>query len=302
MTVLKNMTKKGKETVRAYALMSVPLLWWGVFFVVPLIMALVFSFSDLRISIDKISKFGTFQYVKVLTDEDFWQAFLNTVIWTVVMMIGNNVFGLLMAVLISKLKHCQKLFIALLFWPTLVSAIIGSTVTKQVMQSDEYGLLNMLLGAFGIAPVPWLEQESTALFGLMIMPFIFGFSIKMLIYYSAILNIPKQYDEACRLETNSSWQRFWFVTFPLIRNALVLNLLLSLIDGLKVLGPMQLITDGGPDGATNSCVLYIYKLAFDGGTHMGRATAAAFILFVIILLISLVQLLITNRKEETTYE
>ena len=83
---------------------------------------------------------------------------------------------------------------------------------------------------------------------------------------------------------------------------MVLNLLLSLIDGLKVLGPMQLITDGGPDGATNSCVLYIYKLAFDGGTHMGRATAAAFILFVIILLISLVQLLITNRKEETTYE
>ncbi len=302
MTLLKHMSKKGRQTCRAYALMSVPLLWWGVFFVVPLVMALVFSFSDLRISIDRISEFGFFQYEHVLTDDDFWQALLNTVIWTVVMMAGNNLFGLLMAVLVSKLKYCRKLFIGLLFWPTLVSAIIGSSVTKQVLQADEYGLLNMLLGAFGVAPVAWLEQESTALFSLMIMPFLFGFSIKMLIYYSAILNIPKQYTEACELETNSGWLRFWYITFPLIRNALVLNLLLSLIDGLKVLGPMQLITGGGPDGATNSCVLYIYNLAFDGGTHMGRASAAAFVLFAIILAISLVQLLITNRKEETTYE
>lgn len=296
------LSKKGKETVRAYALMGIPLLWWCVFFIVPLIMALVFSFSDLRISIDQISRYGLFQYEKVLKDEDFWQAFSNTVVWTLVMMVGNNVFGLLMAVLISKLKHGKKLFIGLLFWPTLVSAVIGSSVTKQVMQADEYGLLNMLLGAFGVAPVAWLEKESTALFSLMIMPFLFGFSIKMLIYYSAILNIPKQYMEACELETDSGIEKFVHITFPLIRNALVLNLLLSLIDGLKVLGPMQLITDGGPDGATNSCVLYIYKLAFDGGTQMGRAAAAAFILFAIILVVSLIQLLITNRKEETTYE
>ena len=282
--------------------MGIPLLWWCVFFIVPLIMALVFSFSDLRISIDQISRYGLFQYEKVLKDEDFWQAFSNTVVWTLVMMVGNNVFGLLMAVLISKLKHGKKLFIGLLFWPTLVSAVIGSSVTKQVMQADEYGLLNMLLGAFGVAPVAWLEKESTALFSLMIMPFLFGFSIKMLIYYSAILNIPKQYMEACELETDSGIEKFVHITFPLIRNALVLNLLLSLIDGLKVLGPMQLITDGGPDGATNSCVLYIYKLAFDGGTQMGRAAAAAFILFAIILVVSLIQLLITNRKEETTYE
>ncbi len=296
------LSKKGKETVRAYALMGIPLLWWCVFFIVPLIMALVFSFSDLRISIDQISRYGLFQYEKVLKDDDFWQAFSNTVVWTLVMMVGNNVFGLLMAVLISKLKHGKKLFIGLLFWPTLVSAVIGSSVTKQVMQADEYGLLNMLLGAFGVAPVAWLEKESTALFSLMIMPFLFGFSIKMLIYYSAILNIPKQYMEACELETDSDIEKFVHITFPLIRNALVLNLLLSLIDGLKVLGPMQLITDGGPDGATNSCVLYIYKLAFDGGTQMGRAAAAAFILFAIILVVSLIQLLITNRKEETTYE
>lgn len=302
MTVLKNMSKKGKETVRAYALMSVPLLWWGVFFVVPLIMALVFSFSNLRISIDKISEFGFFQYEKVLKDEEFWQAFKNTLVWTVTMMIGNNVFGLLMAVLVSKLKRFKKLFIGLLFWPTLVSAVIGSTVTKQVLQPNEYGLLNMLLGVFGIQPIAWLEQESTSLLGLMITPFLFGFCIKMLIYYNAILNIPKQYMEACELETDSGWLKFWYITFPLIRNALVLNLLLSLIDGLKVLGPMQLITNGGPDGATNSCVLYIYNLAFNGGTHMGRAAAAAFILFAIILFISLIQLLITNRKEETTYE
>lgn len=302
MAIVKKLSKKGRETVRAYTLMSIPLLWWGVFFIVPLIMALVFSFSNLRISIDEIDRFGFFQYEKVLKDEEFWQAFGNTLIWTFTMMVGNNLFGLLMAVLVSKLTKFKQLFIGLLFWPTLVSAVIGSTVSKQVLQPTEYGLLNMLIGIFGVEPIAWLEQESTALIALMITPFLFGFCVKMLIYYNAILGIPKQYLEACELETDSSWLKFKHITFPLIRNALVLNLLLSLIDGLKVLGPMQLITNGGPDGATNSSVLYIYNLAFNGGTHMGRAAAAAFVLFAIILFVSLIQLLVTNRKEETTYE
>lgn len=296
------LTKKGRETVKAYSLMSVPLLWWTVFFIVPLIMALVFSFSNLRISIDKISKFGFFQYSKVLTDIEFWNAFKNTVIWTVVMMIGNNVFGMLMAVLISKLKWGRKLFIGLLFWPTLVSAVIGATVTKMVFQSTEYGLMNMLLGAVGIMPVAWFDLPQTALFALMIMPFLFGFSIKMLIYYTAILNVPKGYLEACELETNSYIVKFFKIIFPLIKNALVLNILLSLIDGLKVLGPMQLITKGQPDGATNSSILYIYNLAFDGGNNMGKATAAAFIMFAIILVFSVIQLKISNRGGEVTYE
>lgn len=301
------MNKKGKKKIAgmlkreqrtAYTLLALPILWWIIFFLIPLFMAFFYSFTDLKLSPDRISKYGFFQYVKVLSDTGFWNALKNTGIWTIVMMIGNNFFGILLAVLITRLKKGRKFFIALLFWPTLVSAVIGSSITSMVFSADRYGLANMIVGWFNIAPIPWLENPKTALSALMIMPFFFGFSIKMIIFYAGLVSIPKTYYEACSLETSSRWHQFRYITLPLLKNAFVLNLILSLIDGLKVLGPMQLVTNGGPDESTMSALLYIYKLSFDT-PNKGQGTAAAFILFAIILIFSLLQLKISGKEAET---
>ena len=286
---------KFQHELKAYSLLGFPLAWWTLFFVVAFFTALFFSFTN--VSLNKLAtgaeiKFTLDNYKRIFGfgwkkfDKEFWSSLGVTIRWTLVMTLGNNLMGLLCAFLIHSLKRGKRFFLALLFWPSLVSGVVGSDVTKLVFDSGSNSLANKLIMAFGHEPIQWLTDEKYALISLMIMPFFFGFCTKMLIYYSSIIAIPNTYKEAATLDTDSHVKVFFHVTLPLMKNALILNLLLSIIDGFKILGPMQLITKGGY--GTNSAMLYIYNTAFEDGMF-GRSCAYATILFLIILVFTLVQ-------------
>lgn len=286
---------KLKNEVKAYTLLGLPMGWWTLFFVVAFFSALFFSFTN--VSLKKLAtgaeiKFTLDNYRRIFCpdfakfDKTFWDSMGVTVVWTLVMTLGNNLMGLVCAFLINSLKKGKRFFLALLFWPSLVSGVVGSDVTKMVFGSDNNSLANKIVMLFGGQPVQWLTDEQLALFSLMIMPFFLGFCTKMLIYYSSIISIPETYKEAATLDTSGKWKIFFKVTLPLMKNALMLNLILSIIDGFKILGPMQLITKGGY--GTTSIMLYIYNTAFEDGMF-GRSCAYAMILFLIIIVFTLVQ-------------
>lgn len=296
---------KLQNELKAYSLLGFPLAWWTLFFVVAFFTALFFSFTN--VSLNKLAtgaeiKFTLDNYKRIFGfgwkkfDKEFWSSLSVTIRWTLVMTLGNNLMGLLCAFLIHSLKRGKRFFLALLFWPSLVSGVVGSDVTKLVFDSGSNSLANKLIMAFGHEPIQWLTDEKYALISLMIMPFFFGFCTKMLIYYSSIIAIPNTYKEAATLDTDSHVKVFFHVTLPLMKNALILNLLLSIIDGFKILGPMQLITNGGY--GTNSSMLYIYNTAFEDGLF-GRSCAYATILFLIILAFTLVQRKISGSEVDT---
>lgn len=296
---------KLQHELKAYSLLGFPLAWWTLFFVVAFFTALFFSFTN--VSLNKLAtgaeiKFTLDNYKRIFGfgwkkfDKEFWSSLGVTIRWTLVMTLGNNLMGLLCAFLIHSLKRGKRFFLALLFWPSLVSGVVGSDVTKLVFDSGSNSLANKLIMAFGHEPIQWLTDEKYALISLMIMPFFFGFCTKMLIYYSSIIAIPNTYKEAATLDTDSHVKVFFHVTLPLMKNALILNLLLSIIDGFKILGPMQLITNGGY--GTNSSMLYIYNTAFEDGLF-GRSCAYATILFLIILAFTLVQRKISGSEVDT---
>ncbi len=296
---------KFQHELKAYSLLGFPLAWWTLFFVVAFFTALFFSFTN--VSLNKLAtgaeiKFTLDNYKRIFGfgwkkfDKEFWSSLGVTIRWTLVMTLGNNLMGLLCAFLIHSLKRGKRFFLALLFWPSLVSGVVGSDVTKLVFDSGSNSLANKLIMAFGHEPIQWLTDEKYALISLMIMPFFFGFCTKMLIYYSSIIAIPNTYKEAATLDTDSHVKVFFHVTLPLMKNALILNLLLSIIDGFKILGPMQLITNGGY--GTNSSMLYIYNTAFEDGLF-GRSCAYATILFLIILAFTLVQRKISGSEVDT---
>ncbi len=296
---------KFQHELKAYSLLGFPLAWWTLFFVVAFFTALFFSFTN--VSLNKLAtgaeiKFTLDNYKRIFGfgwkkfDKEFWSSLGVTIRWTLVMTLGNNLMGLLCAFLIHSLKRGKRFFLALLFWPSLVSGVVGSDVTKLVFDSGSNSLANKLIMAFGHEPIQWLTDEKYALISLMIMPFFFGFCTKMLIYYSSIIAIPNTYKEAATLDTDSHVNVFFHVTLPLMKNALILNLLLSIIDGFKILGPMQLITNGGY--GTNSSMLYIYNTAFEDGLF-GRSCAYATILFLIILAFTLVQRKISGSEVDT---
>ncbi len=294
---------KYRNELKAYTLLGFPMAWWTVFFVVAFFTALIFSFTN--VSLKSLAtgseiKFTLDNYKNLLDvnwknfDQNFWDSLGVTILWTAVMSLGNNLMGLLCAFLISQLKRGKRFFLALLFWPSLVSGVVGSDVTKLVFGSDNNSLANKLIMAFGHDPIQWLTDEQTAMLALMVMPFFLGFCTKMLIYYSSIIAIPSMYKEAAILETDNRFKIFTKITMPLIQNAVVLNLLLSIIDGFKILGPMQLVTNGGY--GTESTMLYIYNTAFEDG-KFGRACAYATILFAIILVFTLIQRRLSAGKE-----
>lgn len=287
-----------KRDIKAYGMLSFPMVWWGIFFLYAFIRAIYFSFTDLRFSVDKISTFNLDNYIRLFHDETFGKAIGNTAIWTVVMTIFNNVLGLLFAWLIFRMKKGRKLFLALLFWPTLVSAVVGAQVTKLLFNPSDSGVINSIIIACGGNPIGWYNDPKIALVTLMIVPSLLGFSTQMMIYYVALMGVPKSYAEAARLETNSQWTILGKVYLPLIRNAITYNMILSLIGNLKVIGPMQLVSEsgkGGPLDSTMTIMLYLYNKGIVG-YEMGYACAIGVITLLIILILSGIQLKLTGIK------
>ncbi len=298
--------KKYKNEITAYSIIGIPLLWWTVFFVIAFVWAFVVSFTDMSrgFTWDRVTLISFDNYIRIFSNtpqaKEFWSAIGVTSLWTIVMLVGNNVMGLLCAFLIKSLKRGGKVFLALLFWPSLVSAIVGADIAQTVFAPDNGGIINQIIIACGGRPVEWFLNPNTAIWALMVIPFFFGFCQKLLIYYAAIVAIPETYQEAAYLETSSRFKIFMKITLPLMRNAILLNTLLSLIDGFKVLGPMQLVTNGGPNNKTQSAMLLIYKSVFEK-MRIGQGCAYAFVLFFIILAISIVQKKLSG-KEETSYD
>lgn len=293
---------KYKNEAKAAGLLAFPMGWWTLWFVVAFIAALVFSFTNVTlaklangkpISFTLVNYERIFGFLSPKFDKNFWEALKVTMIWTVVMTIGNNLMALLCAFLINSIKRGKKLFLGMLFWPSLVSGVVGSDVTKMVFGSQNSSLANQIVMAFGGEPIQWLTDKDFALISLMVMPFFLGFATKMLIYYSSLIAIPDTYKEAAALEIRSPVKIFVKVTLPLMKNAVVLNVILSIIDGFKVMGPMQLVTQGGY--GTESEMLYIYNTAFEDG-NIGRACAYATILFLIILVFTFIQRLVSGKE------
>lgn len=286
-----------KQDGTAYGLLSFPVLWWGIFFLYAFIRAIYFSFTDLRFSVDAISEFNFDNYIRLFQDETFFKALGNTAIWTVVMTVFNNALGLIFAYLIFRMKKGKKLFLALLFWPTLVSAVAGAQVTKLLFNPSDSGVVNSLIIACGGDPLGWYNDPEIALVTLMIVPSLLGFSIQMMIYYVAFMGVPKSYVEAAYLETNNHWKVLGKVYLPLIKNAITYNVLLSIISNLKVIGPMQLVSEsgeGGPLDSTMTIMLYLYNKGITG-YEMGYACAIGVVTLLIILILSGVQLKLSGR-------
>ena len=293
---------KYRKTGKAYGLIGFPMLWWVLFFVIAFLVAVFFSFSNITLAklangrpfkmvFDNYSNIFAFSSTKF--NKEFWQSLKVTMIWTFAMMLGNNVMALLCSFLVHSLKKGKRFFLALLFWPSLVSGVVGSDVTKTIFGSDSGSLANKIVMLFGGEPINWLTDPNIALFSLMITPFFFGFCTKMLIYYASIVSIPKTYTESASIETNSKFTVFRTITLPLLKNTIILNCILSIIDGFKVLGPMQLVTQGGY--GTESTMLYVYNTAFVEG-KIGLASALSIVLFLIILIFTILQRKLSGKE------
>lgn len=273
-------------------LLLIPALAFLVFtFVIPVIQVIQLSFTNYNTITGAMSPAGFANYVYLLTGDtsaDFYQSLGHTLVYAVVRIGFDVVLALLIAVLLDTNIPLKKYLRASYFAPVVVP-VVASSLIWLWFYDPGVGPFNQILGWLGLPASKWLYHESTSLMSILIFSIWKGLGYNMILFLTGLQSIPDSYVEAARIDGASSWQVFWRIKLPLLRPVMSFVLMMDIIEAFKAFTEVNVLTpDGGPLRSTMLIVNYIYELAFSNG-RMGRAAAAAMILFVIIFVFTLIR-------------
>ncbi|MFD0959371.1 carbohydrate ABC transporter permease [Paenibacillus chungangensis] len=248
-----------------------------VFTLWPILASYYFSFFNWD-GIGWPSRFnGIANYLEVVKDPYFWNAFKNSFIYTFFVVIIVVPCSLVLALILnSKMLRMKVLFRTLFFVPVVLTmAIIG--IVMNVMFANE-GFINKLLLSMGMidSAVPWLTDSTLAMMTLILVGVWKGFGIKVIYWLAGLQTLPADLFEAAKIDGANKWQEFRYITVPLLIPFLVIITFFQTVWSLNVFDLVKTFTNGGPMFATDVVPLYIYRYAFEGGTlpRMGFASAA----------------------------
>jgi len=275
-----------KETLWAFFFLSPKIIGLILFTLGPVIASFLLSFTNW----DLVSKpiwIGLNNYKHLLNNEIFIKALTNTLYYTIVSVPLSMILSLLLAIAMNQKIKGIIVFRTAFFIPVISSMVAISLLWKYIYNS-QYGLLNYFLGLIGIPPQNWLGNMKLAMPSLILMSVWKGLGYNMMIWLAALQGIPEDLYEAARIDGASKWQQFKNITLPLLSPTTFLMLILGIIGSFQVFESSYVITNGGPANATLTIVLYLYSNAFEW-LKMGYASAMAYILALIIFVLTLIQ-------------
>ena len=278
------LSMKAKEAIAGYLFISP----WLIGFVVFVLGAMI---ASLVISLYKSNLISTFRfvgfkhYVAAFDDRLFWKALSVTAYYTFSVVPLQTITALLMAVLLNQRLKGQGVYRTVYYLPAVVSSVATISVWWWMLNPDA-GLVNAALARIGIEPGPrWLLSEVWALPAIVIMS-VWGSGGSMLIFLGALQGVPHELYESAMLDGATAVRRFVSITIPMISPTIFFSLVMGLIGAFQVFGAAYLMTEGGPNNATLTYVLYLYRKAFEQ-LRFGYASALAWILFVILMFFTL---------------
>jgi multiple sugar transport system permease protein len=275
--------------------MTLPVLLFVLFVLLPVVMAAVLSFTDYDV-ISTMNWVGFKNYTDLIHDPFFTKALENTVIYTLMYVPLGIVVALATALLLNRRVRSAKYF-RVLFYVPVVSSTVATASIWYWMLNPQHGLINVILGEFGINGPAWLYDSNWAMPAIVLMSVWAGFGTNMIIYLAGLQNIPRELIESARTEGADGWQVFRHVTLPALTKTTMLVTTLLIIGAFQVFDQAYVLTKGGPGNSTVTLVYYIYDRGF-GALKMGYASAISFVLFAIILAVSLVNARLVNKAGE----
>jgi multiple sugar transport system permease protein len=223
-----------------------------------------------------------------MTDSIAWKAIRNTLLFSAYYIVPTMVLGLILGLLINNKLKFSNFYKAAFFLPVITSFVVLSGIWRWLFKGTDYGLVNYLLGKMGIGMQLFFSNPNQALAVLAALSIFKVSGITMVYYYAGLRSIPAHLYEAARIDGSSSWNTFWRVTFPLLLPTHFYVAVVTTIGSFQIFDSAYLLTAGGPDRATTTIVYYMYDIGFRT-MRLGYASVIAYVLFVIVLLISLVQ-------------
>jgi multiple sugar transport system permease protein len=272
----------------------------GVFFFVPLVASLALSLTDFDIyavadpSVMRWTWLGN--YAALAGDPLFWRAMRNTLYFVLVGGPLSIAVSLGAAVLVNaRIARWKGLFRTIFFLP-VTTTIVAVAVVWRYLYHPRYGLLNQALIALGFEPIDWLGDPAWSMPAIILMAVWKNFGFNMIILVAGLQSIPERLYEAASLDGAGAWRRFTSITLPLLAPTLAFVTLLTAIGYFQLFAEPYVMTQGGPAGSTRSVVLLMYEEGFRWW-NLGRAAAIAFLLFLVILVATLVQLRLSRGRD-----
>lgn len=287
----------GEETFSAYLYLLPSLLVFGAFVFFPLVFSFYASLTRWNLPY-KPTFTGLENYRYLFTDEigarDFFLAIRNSFYYALGVPL-NMVISLLVALFLNQRLRGVGIFRTAFFLPTITSTVAISVVWMWIYHPADYGLANTILLELGLSPLRWLRDPALAMPGLIVMGIWHGMGYNIIIFLAGLQNIPHHLYEAAEIDGAGIWAQFRKVTWPLLGPTTFYIVVIGVINSLKAFAQMDVMTQGGPLGATTTITYFLYQEAFERFT-MGRASAVACVLFALLLLLTVIQFKVAGSR------
>lgn len=289
--------KNAKKMNLSLLLFCAPaLLVYALFKLYPAISGIFYSLTNWN-GLKKTYDFvGLSNFVGLFSDRYFWNAMWFTFKYVIVIVIVANVLALTLAVAIESRRWGKGLFRTVFYMPNMISMVIGGYMWMFIFTK----VLYYLADNFGMKFLDhsWIGDARYSFIAIIIVAAWGAVGYLMIIYMAALQGVPANLREAASIDGANALQNFWKIVFPLIRHAVTICVFWTLNAGFQVFDVIYTLTGGGPGRATQSAAINIYEEAFRGNIRYGYATAKSTVLFVIVLIVTAIQLRITGRKEQ----
>ena len=265
--------------------------------VYPLIYSFIAMLHKINIRTGERTFIGFQNFIEMGTDPFFWNALKNTAIYTGTAVAVEFVLGLSLAMFLSTKLAGRNIFRSLFLTPMMLPPIVAAVIFK-IIYIPDFGILNWFLGLIGIEGIIWEASVNTALLSIIIVDIWEWTPFMFLILLAGLQAIPLDPYEAAEVDGATKFQIFRDITFPLLKPAILIALLLRIMDTLRIFDQIFIMTGGGPANATETMSLYIYRHAFRF-TNIGYATAMSFVMLILTILIS--NFFISRLKTEEVF-
>ncbi len=265
--------------------------------VYPLVQTLWLSFTNWDgYSMQNLDFVGLENYLNLFNDRGMKDALKNTCLYAVVFPLIVTLFAIPLSLVLNSKMRTRNLQRAVFFFPSVPSAIILGYLWMYLLSPTNTGIINKFLGWFHIKPVLWLADPQWAMFSIILVGVWSAVGWHACIYLAQLQSIPGEYYEAATIDGAGAWQKFRYITFPMLSSAMTVSVMLLLVNALKIYDLPFALTKGGPGTSTTMISQIIIKVGFVEKNY-GKATAMSAVFFVFIMTASIIQLKLMKKRE-----
>lgn len=267
------------------------------FLIVPMGAAFVYGFAKISTLSGKTSFVGTANYRAMFSDPTFFRALVNTAVFTVLTVPLSMAVGIGLAVLMNSVLPARKVFRTVVYLPLVISGVsvglIGTFLYNEVI-----GVVNQLLATLTLPTVAWQSDGFWAFASVVLVTLWVRIGFNMIIYLAGLQGVPVEVHEAAQVEGAGRWQRFRFITLPLLGPATFFLIIMNVIYSFQVFDTIYVLTNGGPGSATEVLGTYAYKTAFGPARDQGYGAAIGVVIFLITVAFTVIQWRTNRTRDE----